>query len=170
MSQESVGPQATECFPGALCDSSEPDIRSYTSEEASLEIPFGTMVRQGTDDKGALTLEDQDNSLIGVVVHSHAHSKPTELGDTGLKPKAIFAVLRRGRLWVQPEESVAPGDEVHVRCIAGMGETPGTFRGSFDSTDTLDVSAFCRWLTTGDENTPAQLEVDMSNAFLAEAY
>lgn len=166
MSQTAVTTQDTNPFAGKIVTAEPGSPRSYTSEESSAEIPFGVLVVHGTnEDAGALLPDGSGDVPIGVVCHSHAHAKDTELGSTGLKPKATFGVLRKGVIWVAVEDAVDPGDAVRVRKVAGVGEQLGAFRAAADSTD-CSVLTGAAWLTSTSGAGFAQLEVDMTAATL----
>lgn len=168
MPQTTVPDRMTRAYAGLISDTSFiKDVRSFVSEEASAEIPFGVMVVRGTDKNVGCLLPHtsaaaSSDIMIGVVVHSHAYDKPLELGDTGLKPKTTVGVLVHGRIWVPVEETVAPGDAVRVRVIAAGAEVKGAFRTTADSTDTVNITAFARWVTGGAAGSVAELEVDMT--------
>lgn len=147
---------------GMLADTKLVEIDSFVSEEASAEIPFGVMVKQGTADNGALKLTATSNKLVGLVVHDHSYAKDTELGSTGLKPKTTLRVMTKGRAWVTVEEAVTPASAVKVRAVAGGSEVAGAFRDTADSTDCIDISAFARYLTTAGAGELALLDLDMS--------
>lgn len=151
-------------FAGMKVDMMNDDARSFVSGESSDEIPFGVMIAQGTaDDQGELP-DGSGDELVGVLLHSHAYARTTELGTTGLKPKASMSVLNKGRVWVICENGCVPGDEVHVRYATGAGGTQlGAFRSATVSSETIDVSEKCRWLTTATSGNLAVLEIDMSN-------
>jgi len=156
-------------FAGALADSGNKTCASKYSEEASAEIPFGVMVVKGTDEDNGVLLPHTSgvasaDIMMGVVVHSHAYAKDTELGDSGLKPKVSLDVLTHGRIYVLPEETVTPGDPVRVRVIAAGLEQKGAFRTTADSTDCVDISSFARWTKGGSSTVPAVLELDMTYA------
>lgn len=170
MAQTSVATRPTRAFAGMLGDSSHmKNVRSYVSTESSAEIPFGVMcVRDATNkDTGALlphtSAAASSDIMVGVVVHSHAYDKPLELGDTGIKPKCTLNILTHGRIWVPVEETVAPGDAVRVRVVAAGAEQKGAFRTTADSTDTVNITAFARWVTGGAAGSVAELEVDMTD-------
>lgn len=167
---------ASIAFAGMLADADQGvRVESRLSEEASAEIPFGTMVIRGStsEDAGALQLHTSSASmaplLAGIVVHDHSYAKDTELGDTGLKPGTTLNLLQRGRIYVQPEDSVDPGDAVKVRAVAAGAEVKGAFRGAADGTDCVDISKFARWITSGTASVPAVLEIDMVGASQAVA-
>jgi hypothetical protein len=136
------------------------DVGTATSEEASAEIPFGRMVAQGVEDDGCKLLVE-DAQLKGVTVFSHLYAKPTELGDSGLKPGVTFDVLKRGRIIVFPEDAVTPQSEVHVRHTVQGQTFAGAFRGTASASNTLDLTGYARWETSADAGEPAVLWIDM---------
>lgn len=171
MSQSSVTTSFTVGLAGQLADlhaMKNGDVLSKVSEESSAEIPFGVMLQKGTADGSCKLLSATTNSLIGVSVHSHAYAPNHEVGDTGVKPKVCLGVLNVGRIYVTVEDDVTPASEVHVRAVATGDEVKGAFCDA-DGTDTIDVSAFCRYLTSASAGGLALLEVDMRNANLAVA-
>lgn len=145
------------------------DVVHAVSEEASAEIPFGVMVKQGTADDGVLLLSANDDNIKGIVVHGHHFSKPVELGDTGLKPGISFGILRKGRIFVVAKTNVTPASEVHVRAVVAGAEVKGEFRGTSDGTDTIDITGFAKWVTSASSGEVAILEIDMSQSALATA-
>lgn len=166
-----VMPEAIE---GLLADNSmTKDCLPATSEEASAEIPFGVMVCQGTEDDGALLLNTSSASMAtklkGVTVFGQAYAKPSELGDTGFKPKCTFDVLNKGRIYVKVEEAVAPGNAVRVRAVVAGNEVKGAFRTTADATDCVDISKFAKWIRGADANGLAVVELDMTMSALAVA-
>ena len=173
-SQTSVAAAAIG-FAGMLADSDQaPRVASKINEEASAEIPFGTMVIRGTDEEmQALQLHTSAAAvaalLAGVVVHDHSYAKDTELGTTGLKPGVTLNVLERGHVYVLTEETVTPGDAVRVRAVVSGNEVKGAFRTSADSTDCVNISKFARWVKGGTTTVPAVLEIDMVGASQAAA-
>jgi hypothetical protein len=158
----SVQQSTAGVFAGMLADGHPTEFDSFVSEEASAEIPFGVMVKQGTADNGALKLTATSNKLVGLVVHTHGYAKDNELGSTGLKPKTTLKVLTKGRAWVKVEEAVTPSSAVKVRAVASGGEVAGAFRDTADSTDCIDCSAFMRYVTSAAADGFAMVDIDMS--------
>jgi hypothetical protein len=79
-------------------------------------------------------------------------------------------VLRKGRIFVRPEDAVTPTSEVHVRAVATVAEVAGAFRGTNDgTTDTIDITGFAKWHTSAGAGEIAILEIDMTQASLAVA-
>jgi hypothetical protein len=153
--------------------SSNGDIASATSEESSAEIPFGTMVAQGSNPGGCKlisgTAAQAEQTLLGIAVHGHHYANPAELGTAGVKPGTTLGIGFKGRFWVHTEEAVAPGDAVRVRVVAAGSEVKGAFRKAADSTDCVDISAFAKWRSAGAAGELAIVEIDMTNAALAAA-
>ena len=167
-------------IPGQLADlhtAEFGDVVSETNEEASAELPFGVMVKAGTGDDLVKNITTTADKLVGVIVHAQNFAIPVQLGETGLKPGVTFGVLRRGRIYVRVEDAVTPDDEVHVRAVIGGAngygeagaESHGAFRGSDDGTDTIDITAFARWITSAEAGEVAVVEIDMNQASLAVA-
>lgn len=162
-------------IPGQLADlhtAEFGDVVSATNEEAAAELRFGIMVKQGTvatDPDLVKVMTATNNVLAGITVFAHNFAKPVQLGDTGLKPGVTFGLLRKGRIYVLTEDAVDPSDEVHVRAIAAGNEVAGAFRGTADGTDTIDITAFAKWLSAAGAGEVAVLEIDMNQASLATA-
>jgi hypothetical protein len=161
---------ATAAFAGMLADGSDNEVSSYVQAEASAEVAFGRMVKHGTLDTDALILTAGTNKLAGIVTHAHNYAKDTELGSTGLKPKAQLNILRKGRVWVAVEEAVAVGGAVRVRHTASGGNTAvGGFATTAEAAKTMDISKFARYLTSTTAAGFALLEIDMVGASQAAA-
>lgn len=161
MSQTVITSTMTRGFAGML-DGMENTVASAFSEEASAEVPFGVGVARGTADDGVLLPATSTAKVRGVVVHDHAHALGQELGDTGLKPKTQFGVLRRGRILVIVEEAVVPGDRGYVR-YSGSGQK-GAWRMSAVAGETLDCTSQAEFQTTqATIGGLAVLDVDFTN-------
>lgn len=156
--QTSYGTNLTPGFPGMLADSSRTkDAVTKAQGEASAEIPFGAVVAQGASEGKAILPAVGTAVLLGVVLHSHDYAKPTELGDTGLKPKTSLSVLRVGRVWVRTETAVAVNDPVHVR-YAGAGDK-GAVRNAAVVGETIQLVS-ARFVTAAAAGGLAVLELD----------
>lgn len=144
--QTSVAAKAP-AYAGMRSDASrDTNGRSYTSEEASAEIAFGTFVGQGANEKGMLLLAATADKVIGALVNSMAFAKDVEVGDTGLKPAMTGTVDSRQRLWVLCEQDVTPADPVFIRCVAAGAEVAGSVRKDADTADAVDASHWARFL------------------------
>lgn len=166
-----VQTQATLGFPGMISDASDSDdIRSYVSAEASAEVPFGQMVKQGATDRAFLRLTSgTTQAILGVLVQSQGRAKPTELGTTGLKPKMTGGIMRRGRCWVTIDENVTPASPVRVR-VTDTGGTAGTFRTSSSAGNTVLISSWARFTGTFTAaGGVAELELDALNSVVSTA-
>lgn len=180
MPQTSVDSVAPLGIPGMLSDfhtTQYGDINPGTNEEASAPIPFGVMVKKGTEAGQVKLLAAQADAddLEGIAVQADVYDPLTQLTDvtvgtveqSGVNSGVTFDILRRGRIWVRPEEAVTPVSEVHVRAVAAGAETKGAFRATADGTDTIDITAFAKWRTSAEANELAELEIDMNNLALA---
>lgn len=173
--QTSVSTTISAPYAGLVSDVGNKHIASGVSAEASAEIPFGVAVLRDATNKDTGRVLPHTSAAVsaarfaGVIAHSHAYAKDSELGTVGLKPKTTLQVMERGRIWVLPEEAVTPGDAVRFRAVATGGEQAGRFRTTADATDCVNISSFARWVTSGNSTTPAELEFDIVNAALATA-
>lgn len=150
-------------YPGMESDASrDQNNRSYVSEEASAEIPFGVFVGQGAADDGMLLLAATSDKVIGVLLATGALPKDLALGDTGLKPKMTGTVKSRGRCFVYVEEAVTPASSPLIRCIATGGEKAGSLRDTADASDCL-AAPWIRILGTTTGAGFVEVEYDVMN-------
>lgn len=165
-------------FPGLLADLRPKAADSHIQGEASAEIPFGAAVIlgtastvPGTPDPVVLPV-DGNSRITGVVLHSHAYMGPgtyePQLGDVGVKPKNMVAVLKKGRVHVLWEGgAVSKGANLYVRHTAGVGEQKGAFRHDADGGDAVLVRGFVAAETVtadGRNHLAVDVDVDAYNA------
>ncbi len=150
--------QDTALLPGALPDGENQTdkIRAHVSEEASAEIPFGRMLKQGTANRGCLLMATATDLLCGISVRSQAYQVDQELGSTGLKPKTVVSVLTKGRIAVTVTDAVTPASPVRVN------EVGGTFQTAASAGVTTNISSNARFLTSAGAGEVAILEFDMT--------
>lgn len=177
MPQTSVTVRPTQAFIGMLGDTAySKNAEAYVNSEASAEIAWGFMVKQGATDTSALLLSagtDVDK-LIGIVAYSQAYDKPNELGAWGLLPKITMGVLKKGQIWVPVDEAVTPASPVRVRNNTNAGANgtllgPGSFRTTASAGNTILCSSFMRFKTTTTGAGIALVEFDMTMRRLAVA-
>lgn len=163
MSQTSVPANLTAAYSGMLADMGDNYVESKVSEESSAEMPFGVMLAEGSAVTGALLPAAADDALCGVLLHSHAYAKDTELGSTGVKPKASLSVMRKGYVWVAVEGAVTRGNVAYVRHTSdGASNTQtGKFRGDSDSDKAVEARG-CIYRTSTSGAGFAIVEVDMA--------
>ena len=145
------------------------------SDDDYPNIELGVMVGVGTEVDGVLSLAAQADKLAGISMRSQARDPGmnVDLDSGAVLPDQTLGVLRRGRIWVQIEETVTAGSAVRYRAVATTTETPGIFRSSDPTgTDTVLISEGARWVTGGTASgSPslgiAELEIDMLNLTLA---
>lgn len=111
--------------------------------EASAEIPFGVVVCQGdassvagTPDD-ALLMVDVNSKMLGIVLHSHDYTRGSDLGDTGVKPARLLAVLEYGEVYAYCEAGAyVKGAQLYARYTTnGAGKSQkGALRIDTDST------------------------------------
>lgn len=136
-------------FAGMLYGTGPKLVDSYVQGEASAEVPFGAVVAQGTagtsgtPDK-AILMVDTNSVPVGVLVHSHAYNRETQLGTTGVKPAFVVDVLRKGRIYALFEGSVTKGNNAFVRHTAGGG---GSQKGALRADADTASAVLCRGIS-----------------------
>lgn len=151
-------------LPGMLSDSSLKKSESFFSEEATAEVPFGVLVKQGTAINQAKLLTSIADKLVGIVLHTHA-TTPGPLG--GVIPKGPLDVLTQGVVIVTVEDAVTPASVPHVRAVAVAPQVAGAFRGTADGVTTVKLYG-ARFLSSAGPGGLARLEFDL-NAHMAGA-
>ncbi len=157
--QTSVLVKPAAYFAGMLVDLNGYTSESCVNEEASAELAFGRMVKQGTAVDQAKELAAQADRAVGIVMHSHRYAKDDELGTTGLKPAVSFAVLTRGKIVVEVGEAVTFTDAVRYNAT-GTGGTKGVFYKTSSAGNTVLIKS-ARWLSTTTGAGLAELEFDI---------
>lgn len=145
---DSVSATLPVAFPGMRSSSHFGHVDGMINGEASAEIPFGVCVAQGSTDKSAIKLAATSDKLVGIVMFRHGYADTIELGTTGLKPGVTMEVLDEGECWVIVEEDVTPASAPLVRAVVAGAEIAGAFRDTSDASDLIDVSHFCRFVST----------------------
>ncbi len=151
---------ANAAFAGMLGDMSDYDSNTYVNEEATNELAFGRLVKQGTGANQAKEIAAQADKPVGIVMHSHRYDKTNELGTTGLKPGVLLSALTRGKMYVEVGEAVGLTDAVRVNAT-GTGGTKGVFYKTSSAGNTLLIKS-ARWLSVTGGAGVALLEFDLS--------
>lgn len=137
--------EQTVGFPGQLADLSPSTKESMVQGEASAEIPFGAGITIGTvgdistvaSPTTAVLPSSSESDFEGVVLHSHSYVPAAgygaELGTTGVKPKAMLSILRKGRVYVQVEDAVTAGAQAYLRYTDNGDLKKGGWRSDDDS-------------------------------------
>lgn len=164
--QTSVADMA-EGLPGTFADLAPAYVVSRYNEDAT-EMPFGVLCKLGTDpNKQAKLLAAQADVPHGISVHSHAYSKPVELGDTGLKQGVTVGLMRVGVIRVEVSEAiVVDTSAVRYRATtaAGTGRKlgPGSFCKTAAAGVTCLVTAGLKWVRGCPADGVAWIEVGMT--------
>jgi hypothetical protein len=127
-------------FAGQLADMAQGKYAVSMVQGDVASIPFGAGVVDavlasqagGADSAklptGATVLKD----FRGVVLHSNAYDKLTELDTVGVLPGAMLSVLKKGVCFVTVETAVAKGDALYLRITANGALNPGGWRNDVD--------------------------------------
>lgn len=133
-------------------------------------VPFGRALAEGSSDNVAALPSVTGFVFAGVSVN-RAKSRPRDnsasipvTGDATWKASESMPVLRKGRIWVIPEDAVTKNTSgVYVRFTQGASanQTVGRFRGSADSGKTDQITSGARWLTSASAGQLALLEINL---------
>ena len=157
MAQTSYASARPIAFAGMLADTYPNFIEPFFNAEASAEIPFGVMCKQGSGDFTCTLLGAITDRLAGIAVHDHA----TNYGASGgVSPKDAVNILTDGRCYVTVEDAVTPASGVYVRAVVAGAEVKGAFRGTADSTDTILLYG-ARFVTSAGAGGLAIVEFDL---------
>src|SRR5690606_24334242 len=93
--------QTHALFPGSLADMNPQDLVSMVNAESTAEVPFGAGVLRGaTSADEMLVLAGASATALWGILTSQNLVPDAQIGATGVKPKMMGRVLRRGRIWV----------------------------------------------------------------------
>jgi hypothetical protein len=155
--QTSVTVNPAVAIEGQMADSGDTDV---ISRLAVISTVPGRLVAFKTGDAdnqarhpdatGQVTAQ-----ALGIPVYDGMHpTNPYAIGD-------MVPVLKRGRIWVLPEEAVTPASPVFVRFADGtVVSHNGGFRTSADTATAVALPT-CRFLTSGGPATLCVLEVNL---------
>lgn len=172
MSFTGVNLRPNGLFAGVASDNTKIRTRAYVNAEAAQEMPFGTMLVQGTGDDDAKVFASNANKMIGVLRNQFAYAIPRsgvggELGLIGLKPKATLGLAQNGPMTVIVGEAVTPASPVRVRADTNAGALgtalgPGTFCTTSSAGHTIRLP-FARFLgtTTGAGVVEVSFDINM---------
>ena len=155
-------------FAGMLYGTGPKQVESFVQGEASAEVPFGAVVAQGTagsagtPDK-AILMVDANSVPVGVLIHSHAYNRETQLGTTGVKPTNVIDVMRKGRIYALFEGSVTKGNNAFIRHTAGVG---GSQKGALRADADTASAVVCRGISFAETKSGGGyvlVNVDMDN-------
>ena len=162
MSQLSYSVDQAAAIEGMIADSS-PVQDVITGQATAGALQFGKFVAKGSGDNDVIVpaaATDITSALArrGVVLASQTFPQTSQANPTSPQFRPAN-VLKKGRIWVKPEDTVNPTQNVNVR-YAGTG-VQGAFRGAAVVSETA-VLANARWLsTTTSAGQLALLEIDL---------
>ncbi len=147
---------------GQLADLANKYARSAVNEKATA-LPFGILVKVGSDPDGVLEVTSPADEIAGVLLHTHALDNQMLGTDLGLPADDMGPVLRRGVVYVTVEEAVTRESPVYVRIATGIEDTARTQKGAFrctDDTNTAFLLKGARFLDDAAEDGIVPLEFD----------
>jgi hypothetical protein len=131
---------------------------------SATQLYFGRAVIIGASDPFVVHPSGSAGSFFGIVIEDLS-IHPLLLSGAGDIPVGYDAqILRRGRIWVVPEQDVVTTDPVFYRHANSTPDADPAALGRFrKDADTADATALtnARWVTSGLAGTIAELEINL---------
>ncbi len=126
------------------------DIVSYTLEA---DCAPGLFVTQGTADKGAALLNDDDDPVLGLVVKTEHLATPSQIDADGVIQAGVTVGLARTkRRVVFVNGAFTPASRAYVRFVAVAGEPVGSISVDADAgKNRLLPRGALRFVTSGED-------------------
>ena len=110
------------------------EISSMRNEEADGVVLFGLGVSQGTANDQMLLPASAGDSIIGFTVYNVGHELPRGGAIATINQNDMLNVMRKGNIYVIPEDTVSKGGAVYVRHTANGAATQlGSVRSDGDA-------------------------------------
>jgi hypothetical protein len=128
------------------------------SEEASADMPWGSVLANGSADTGCLLPAAETDLLKGVLLHAHSYAAEQLADDaSGVLPDQLLNVMRQGRCYVTCEGAVTDGAGAYVR-YAGSGEK-GAVLATHTPGETIDARQWITFRSTTSGSGICEIEV-----------
>lgn len=155
------------------------ETRTYYNAETATVLPFGFGVTLGTVADGDHTFlpaempDSGSDTFIGIVRYSNTWEKRSGTpgtdpmvslnsdGQFGVPVDEAFGVVRKGVVGVLVANTVTPASSVYLVHTANSASKPGMFRSDADTSNAMDVSAYCKFLESGTAGDIVRLAVDL---------
>lgn len=142
---------------GGLADLSYNDVSSRACENTS--IPFGRIVVKGTSANQCKLPTATGGVVLGATVF--VHKEQNSDGSTTYNQYEAVNVMKKGRMFVKPENPVTVGQAVYFRHTAGAGAlTVGRFTDSTQSAN-ADLLSGAVYVTATDADGFAIVELNL---------
>lgn len=124
-----------------LIDGTAPRTIETLVNKSAGAMPFGIAIKENAERSGIL-LAAVDDKIVGIVAHEHLEATSGD-GSAGVPVSKAASVLRKGRIAVVMEDTIAIGGAVYVRHTAnGAGKLQlGAFAPTADSGNCRQVLA-----------------------------
>lgn len=132
MSQTAYTQIADTGFAGMIADSGGDHFLVTRALSDATSMGFGLGVETGTDPNTQFAAFSGAGTLFGLLAHKQNKANAALLTTLGIEQNETASIMRRGRLWVVTEETIAVGDPVFVRHTTGTGTVIGAFRNDAD--------------------------------------
>jgi hypothetical protein len=147
-------------FAGQIADLGPRYVVSRLNGEASANLPFGIGVQKGATDSECLLPSATGQLIEGVTVRETYIDSSSLATNGAIAPDAMAAIMKKGAIYVLPEQNVVKGDPVYCRHTVNGALTPGRFRKDAD-TAKADLLAGAMWGESGSADQPTKLILNL---------
>jgi len=104
-------------------------------------VPFGVGVARGSEDNLARLPSDSGDTLLGITVLDQTEVNQLTTGTHEYDGDDVMSILRKGRIYVVPEDAVTVDGDVYVRVTASGANTQlGAIRSDNDSGNAIQLT------------------------------
>lgn len=127
---------------GMLADMAGGPKKTETYNNPDDEIPFGRAVAKISGDENGIKLPDGGGVVIvGIAVRDNQVEEGDASVENAYDNDSAVCVLRRGRIYVEVDQTVTPDSSVYVRHTANGGDDQkGIFRADADTANAVLLS------------------------------
>ena len=132
-------------------------------------VPFGRALAKTTTSDNSVALPSVTGFTFEGISIARAKGRPRDntvsppvTGDAVWRDDEPIPVLRKGKIWLRPEQAVTPASDVYIRHTQGLdaAHTVGRFRTDAD-TAKADQLVPARWFTSANADALAGLDINI---------
>lgn len=150
--------------PGSPADAASADPINTISATLEGDCAPGLFVTQGTADKTAGLINDDDDAILGLVVKSEHLMYPSQVDADGVIQTGVTVGLARaGRRCVYVDGAFTPASRLYVRYTAVTGQAVGSLSADSDAGKNRLIPRTAIRVVTSGEDEIAVVELNLNN-------